>query len=226
MDQLPPRPVPPVAVTLAIALVLFPLTLVAGYPIATRFPRSWRSEFESTVNTPSGKVEIWARTSGLGREREPHGALVRILNEKNPRSLMADDATMTLVQLGKRYRGLPRVPITREGIVALLVREGTSKDDPEVQGAAEKIAAFLQGLRDHTLPDDAFATEMSGHYVIDPDDDMGPFFWLPRYALACVPVWVLLSLWGAVGFGRRYRAAKVSYEYARRQALEGVLLAT
>jgi len=226
VDQLPPRPVPPVAVTLAVALLLFPLTIAAGYPIAAELSGSWRSELETTVTTPLGNVEISARTSGLGRARESHGAVVRILNEKNPRLLMSDDSKMNLVQLGKRCRGLPRVPITREGIAALLVHEGAREGDPEVLEAADKIAALLQGLRDHTLPDELFATEMKGSYVVDPDDNFGPFFWLPKYAPFCVPVWLLASSWLGFRFARRYREAIAKYELVRRRALEGITTVT
>jgi hypothetical protein len=127
---------------------------------------------------------------------------------------------MTLKSLGKAYKGSLPIVIRRDTVAHLL--DNNDQHPPQVLQAADEIVASLQSLHDHQWPEDRFVTEMAGHYLLDPDDDAGPFFWLPNYALACLPLWAILTIFAARYFIRRYRAAMLTYDQQRGEAIKSL----
>ena len=199
-------PTPPIAAILAAALLLFPLTIAAGYPIAARFPQSWWGEAQRVIGTPAGDVIVWAAVRGRGSGREIRGNEVVFPETPRQQRFHMNLEDMTL----KPRRGM-LIAVTRTSVLGLLGISDDKSADVAMLAAADEIIGELQSLRDNRWAEDRFRYEMTGHYLIDPDDNGGPFFWLPSYAPACVPVWILLSIVAGRGVWRRHGAAMVAY---------------
>jgi hypothetical protein len=205
-EKSPHPPTPPIAAMLAAALLLFPITIGAAYPIAALSSLPWRGEAQYVIATPSGEVMFWAAVGGRGSNRKVEGNEVVFPGTPVQRRFHLNLNDMTL----RPHRGAA-VPATRAGVLGLL-GVGAESADAATLAAADSIVGELQSLHDNRWPEDRFRYEMTGYYVITPDDDGGPFFWLPSYAPACVPVWMFLSFVVGRWVFRRYRGLVASFE--------------
>jgi hypothetical protein len=207
LQKSPPRPVPPIAPFLGAALLLFPITIVAGYPLAARLPQSWRGQARYDIPTPAGNVFFWLSVRGRGSDRKLEGNEISFPTLPQSRHCYLNTDSMTL---NTRHYG----PVAADcsGVLGLLNVPRIKEADAASLASAYAIVAELQSLRNNAWPEDRFQYEMTGTYLITPDDDRGPFFWLPTYAPACIPLWILLITVIALCLRHRHRAAMKLFE--------------
>jgi len=201
------KPMPPIAIVLGAALLLFPLTIGACYPIGAMFPQNWRGEAQHVIATPAGNVIIWATVRGRGSTREVNGNEVAFPGTSTQRRFHLDLDSMLL----KPHRG-EVFSASQSDVLQLLGVNKVRAASVAMLQSSNEIVAELQSLHDNRWPENRFQYEMTGTYAITPDDNGGPFFWLPTYAPACIPLWLLLSGLIARWLIRRHRAAMSAWE--------------
>jgi hypothetical protein len=208
-------PIKPVATALAGALLLFPIIVAAAFPIAALFPQTWRADGEKVIATPAGEFKLWVYARGRAWHRSVKDTMVFL-----PAGSKRDIATFDVERDAFVLRRGELVQANRAGVLELLgAKCGISADAGTVR-AADEIVSELESLRNNRWPEDRFEVEMSGTYVLDPDDNGGPFFWLPKYAIACVPFWLVGSFVIARRLFRRHRAAVTRFESKYLEPLE------
>jgi hypothetical protein len=210
-------PIKPVAAALAWALLLFPITVAVAFPIAALFPQTWSARGEKVLETPRGKVSVSVYGRGRAWNRTVRDAMVFLPNASSPEVVWFDPERNAFELRHHRL-----LPATRAGVVQLLGAKSEASADAQTIKAADEILSELESLRKNQWPEDRFNVEMSGTYIFDPDDEFGPFFWLPSYTLAYVPIWIVASLVMARRLFTRHRAAVVTFESKYLEPLESM----
>jgi hypothetical protein len=214
--DLPPPPRPPVAPILAIATVAFPLTLLAAYPFASRMPRMWQVRASASMSTDIGELRIGAFGSGSAPENDRWGHVV-VSIQGSKRSFVVDRSFTTLTSIGRRFRGARPVALAPQPVAHLLAE--TSPDgpaEPTALAAANDLIRELESLRDGGWPPTRMTRYMNGSYLIDPDDNGGPFFWLPPYTGYCILPWFAVTTLAAVPLLRHHASRRAAHATALR----------
>jgi hypothetical protein len=209
-------PVRPIVEIIGAAVLLFPLTILAGYLVALFIPQLWRYEGHDYTTWPGGNIEIWSSMRGLGAMQNVDGIQIIIFAPSGQRSFEVDPDAMNMRRLGPRYSSLPLKPVTHEELVEVIDPYAHYRQHLKVGDAADDILYLLQRLRAGGSPQIVNRVALRGGYLFPHQ-----FIWLPTYAPACVPVWAALALLASHRLLRPYRQAKARYRQSReRLAIE------
>lgn len=205
----PPRR--PVARIIILGLLLFPMIVLLGYPIAWLLPFRWQTlavtEVPTSRTRPDGfpaVVYIWTHGPGAGPStRMTRGNVRYPYYAGGPRLWMNIDLRDMTCSPTERER----LPLTHETVRAELQKGGFGSG--EVSGLTMSIMAEVQKLAAGQLP----AFEAAGRGNRPPahriswmeGTHLSNGFWLPWYTPWCVPIWLLAWVLLARWFLRRHR---------------------
>jgi hypothetical protein len=209
-------PVRPIVEIIGAAVLLVPLTILAGYLIVLFVPQLWRYEGHDYVTGPRGQIEIWSSMRGLGATQHVDGIELIIFGPSGQRTFEVDLNAMTFRRQGPRYSNLPPAPLTQDELITALGTGGNYRYDRAVRGAAQDIVRVIKWVRGGGSPKIVNRVALRGTYLLPHQ-----FLWLPTYAPACVPVWAALTLLASRRLLRPYRDANARYRQSReRLAIE------
>jgi hypothetical protein len=191
-------------------VLLFPLTILAGYLVALFVPQLWRYEGHDYTTWPGGRIEIWSSMRGLGAMQHVDGIKIIIFAPSGQRTFEVDPNAMTMRPLGARFSSRPPKPVTPEELVEAIDPYAHYRPHLKIGVAADDILYLLQRLRAAGSPQIVNRVALRGGYLI-----RHQFLWLPTYAPACMPLWAALTLLASHRLLRPYRQAKVRYRQAR-----------
>jgi hypothetical protein len=225
----PPRP--PFVRIILFGLLLFPLTVLVGYPVASALPYGWLANAQVGVPTTrpgqyggSAAFHIIASGTGRGRSMKMTSAYVVYSGAERPGQMDVDLRAMSY-RLGLYgYEHLPPRPLTHAAILDYISRGGFDPASAEASHIASQIFSELRMLA--TAPGSADNTRqpsggvrslwhsMDGQSFID-FGEFGYLIWLPWYTPWCVPLWLLA--WVAMGkwLLRRHRRRLATAPYRR-----------
>ncbi len=201
----PAPPTPPVAMALGIAVVLFPVVVAVGYPVAAALDQVWRGETGWWIKTSEGFIIISATVEGRGANRRTDGIELHVQKPSGMRDFWVDP-TYRRIWLPKSGP----VAINRAGILHARGIELSGANAYEI-AEADEVVRDIDLMINNQWNDSYFGWDRKGRYLLDPDDRYGPFFWLPSYAGACVPVWLIVSVVFGWRLFRRYRRRMMAH---------------
>jgi hypothetical protein len=209
----PPRP--PVVRIVVVGLLLFPLTVLAAYPIAHSLPIGWTTVVVVQLPTDPKRhgglaaIHIGAHGGGRGPSVDMTSGMLSYVGDFSnsagvqPGYITVDLRDMTYVSTRVNFGN--RRPLTQEAMQAELRVAGVvtgSGDTPELASA---VVSGFQKLAIGDLPKfDAShgpSTRPPSYRIAYMEGTRWPrgLVWWPWYAPWCVPVWllawVLLTRW-------------------------------
>jgi hypothetical protein len=204
-------PVRPIVEIIGVAVLLFPLTILAWYPIAVLDSRMWRYEGRDFTTGPRGDIEIWSSLRGFGKSQRLDGIEIVMFARLGQRTFAVDPNNMTFRPLSSRSY-VPAAPLTHEELVGAIGLGGNPRYDRTVHDAASDILCVVKSLRAGGSPKILTRVALRGGYLLPHQ-----LLWLPTYALACVPVWAFLTILISLRLLRPYRQAKARYRQSRQR---------
>jgi hypothetical protein len=221
----PRPPGPPVLRLLAIGLVLLPLTVALGYPVACLLPWGWEAQAIVDVTTtlpgkygPTANFHIVAGGTGRGSRARMTWAAIRFGGLQRPRPMHVDLVSM---RYGRDY-GPWKHPLTRDAVRDYVLEAGFGPGSGEASSVTDTLTGELRKLAEGRLPPDmtgrpypwpvpSMSRSMTGTHLIN-IGEFGYLLWWPWYGPYCLPFWAAAWWWAGRPLIRRYRFNLAEYD--------------